>query len=60
MSFPCTAARDSSALALVAAALARGRTDAVRSLRRDAHERDAECCLHGDGFCLSLRAPLGG
>jgi len=29
---------------------------AIKTLRRDAHEADATCCLHGDGFCLSTVA----
>jgi protein-L-isoaspartate(D-aspartate) O-methyltransferase len=26
---------------------------AVRSLRRDLHDRDETCWLHGNGWCLS-------
>jgi protein-L-isoaspartate(D-aspartate) O-methyltransferase len=29
----------------------------VRSLRRDGHEPEPECWLHGDAFCLSRREP---
>ena len=29
----------------------------VSSLRRDAHEEDASCWLHGDGYCLSHAKP---
>ena len=28
---------------------------AVRSLRRDPHDRDESCWLHRDGWCLSKR-----
>jgi protein-L-isoaspartate(D-aspartate) O-methyltransferase len=34
-------------------AFARGGGESVRSLRRDPHDADATCWLHGDGFCLS-------
>lgn len=55
MIFPCIGARDVTATARVDTALAQGQPEAVRSLRRDAHEPEAECWLHGDGFCLSRR-----
>ncbi|HYM26105.1 MAG TPA: hypothetical protein VEU08_22965 [Vicinamibacterales bacterium] len=29
---------------------------AIKTLRRDAHDADATCWLHGDGFCLSTVA----
>jgi protein-L-isoaspartate(D-aspartate) O-methyltransferase len=54
--FPCVGARDVAAITRVDAALAQGQPDAVRSLRRDAHEPEPDCWLHGEGFCLSLRA----
>lgn len=38
------------------ALLDQGGFDAVRSLRREAHERDASCWFHGGDFCLSRRA----
>ena len=34
-----------------------GDSDGVRSLRREAHEAERECWLHGDAFCLSRREP---
>jgi protein-L-isoaspartate(D-aspartate) O-methyltransferase len=37
-------------------AFRRGGHRAVRSLRRDAHERQADCWFHSDGFCLSHRS----
>jgi protein-L-isoaspartate(D-aspartate) O-methyltransferase len=38
------------------------RNDAVRladlaSLRRDRHEKEPACWLHGDGYCFSTRPP---
>jgi protein-L-isoaspartate(D-aspartate) O-methyltransferase len=56
MIFPCVGARDVAAITRVDAARAQGQPDAVRSLRRDAHEPEPDCWLHGEGFCLSLRA----
>jgi protein-L-isoaspartate(D-aspartate) O-methyltransferase len=35
-------------------AFRRGGHRAVRSLRRDAHESQADCWFHSDGFCLTL------
>lgn len=52
--YPCAGARSETD----AAALGRALTDSVgqvalRSLRRDPHEADESCWLHGDGWCLS-------
>lgn len=52
--FHCAGARDDSE----AAALSRATADSVgqrdlKSLRRDVHEADESCWLHGDGWCLS-------
>lgn len=33
------------------------RLRSVSSLRRDQHEEDVLCWLHGDGYCLSLAKP---
>ncbi|MBI1817595.1 MAG: methyltransferase domain-containing protein [Deltaproteobacteria bacterium] len=58
MIFPCIGAVDTDADQRLAAAFARmTEADAIRSLRRDVHEADASCWLHGDGFCLSIRPP---
>ncbi len=38
-------------------ALKRDRGFSVRSLRLDAHEKEASCWLHGAGWCFSRRAP---
>ena len=52
---PCINARDAASEAALAAALKGGDMDTVRSLRRDLHEPDDTCWMHGDGFCLSKR-----
>jgi hypothetical protein len=38
------------------AAVRRGDMGAVKSLRREAHEEDATCWLHADGWCQSRQA----
>jgi protein-L-isoaspartate(D-aspartate) O-methyltransferase len=53
--YPCSGARSASAARLLARALADGGQRFVRSLRLDAHAREATCWLHGDGYCLSTR-----
>ena len=56
--FPCIGGIDAAADRSLRAALERiDEAGAVRSLRRDRHERGGDCWLHGDGYCLSL---LGG
>jgi protein-L-isoaspartate(D-aspartate) O-methyltransferase len=52
--FPCAGARDAEGEAALGAAL-RDPTgqQAVRSLRRDLHDKDESCWLHRDGWCLS-------
>ncbi len=50
-------ARDPSVSNELALALKRDKGAAVRSLRRDPHEKDASCWLHGDGWCFSRRGP---
>jgi protein-L-isoaspartate(D-aspartate) O-methyltransferase len=52
--YPCAGARsDIDEAALGAALKDPAGQQAVRSLRRDAHEADDSCWLHGDGWCLS-------
>jgi protein-L-isoaspartate(D-aspartate) O-methyltransferase len=51
-------ARDEEADRRLAAALARDWGDSVQSLRRDSHNEDETCWLHGNGWCLS-RLPVG-
>jgi protein-L-isoaspartate(D-aspartate) O-methyltransferase len=50
--YPCEG-RDLKAESLLDGAFPHGGWPAVRSLRRDEHEREAACWLHGPGFCLS-------
>ena len=56
--FDCVGARNDEE----AGALARALADpvgqrAVKCLRRDRHDADESCWLHGDGWCLSKREP---
>jgi protein-L-isoaspartate(D-aspartate) O-methyltransferase len=53
--YPCAGARSAPEARLLARALADGGQRFVRSLRLDAHAREATCWLHGDGHCLSTR-----
>ena len=53
--FPCIGAIDRDADATAAKVLARGGYELVRSLRRDQHEADESCWLHGEEVCLSKR-----
>ena len=51
--------RDDAQNARLGQAMARSPFATIKSLRRDAHEQDASCWLHGAGSCLSL-APVSG
>jgi protein-L-isoaspartate(D-aspartate) O-methyltransferase len=52
--YPCAGARGAADEAAIAIALNDpAGQKAVRSLRRDQHERNNTCWLHGDGWCLS-------
>lgn len=52
--YPCAGARSPEGEAALEAALADPvGQQAVRSLRRDQHEKDDSCWLHRDGWCLS-------
>jgi len=54
--YPCAGARSADDEAALSAALEDSAGQkAVRSLRRDAHEKDETCWLHRDGWCLSRR-----
>jgi protein-L-isoaspartate(D-aspartate) O-methyltransferase len=57
--FPCAGARDEATAVLLRDAFLGGGGDAVRSLRRDPHERESTCWLHREGFCLSTAQPAG-
>jgi len=51
-------ARDPRVSAELAAALDRDAGAKVKSLRCDAHEKEQNCWLHGDGWCFSTREPV--
>jgi protein-L-isoaspartate(D-aspartate) O-methyltransferase len=55
--YPCASARTESAARRLGRALTGGGQRFVSSLRTDTHDAERECWLHGDGFCLSTRAP---
>jgi protein-L-isoaspartate(D-aspartate) O-methyltransferase len=55
--FPCARARDLEGDAQLRIAAWKQPPSCVRSLRREPHEFDAGCWLHGEDFCLS-RWPL--
>jgi len=57
--FPCVGMRDpAEALALAGALSDHAGRMALQSLRRDRHDRDETCWLHGNGWCLSKREPV--
>jgi protein-L-isoaspartate(D-aspartate) O-methyltransferase len=51
--FPCVGALDSNADRLVAEVFDRGGLPEAGLLRRDAHDPDSSCVLHGRGYCFS-------
>jgi protein-L-isoaspartate(D-aspartate) O-methyltransferase len=51
--FPCFGAIESEADRRLGDALANNGLTEVRSLRREAHNPDGSCLLHGDGYCFS-------
>jgi protein-L-isoaspartate(D-aspartate) O-methyltransferase len=51
-------ARDHKVNAQLSEALNRNQGKSVKSLRRDAHEKDETCWLHGDAWCFSTREPV--
>jgi protein-L-isoaspartate(D-aspartate) O-methyltransferase len=54
--YPCAGARDDREDAALAEALKDpAGQQALRNLRRDRHDKDDSCWLHGDGWCLSKR-----
>jgi len=52
--YSATSARDPQREALIGKALATGALMKVKSVRRDPHQPDDTCALHGDDVCLSL------
>jgi len=55
--FRCIGAIDRDADTAAARALASGGYESVCGLRRDRHEADEGCWLHGKALCLSKREP---
>lgn len=53
-------ARNAEAGERLAETLRRDRSSEVKSLRRDAHEKDESCWLHGEGWCFSRREAVAG
>lgn len=51
--FPCIGAIERHADKRAAVSLARTDYDSIASLRRDSHQQEDSCWLHGDGFCFS-------
>ncbi len=51
--FACAGARDDEAATRLARTLENGLWHEIQSLRRDEHEHDESCWLHGAGWCLS-------
>jgi len=51
--FPCIGAIERDADKLAASSLARTDYDSLSSLRRDTHQQEDSCWLHGNGFCFS-------
>ncbi len=57
--YPCAGARTEDDSAAIEEALADpAGQQAMRSLRRDRHDKEESCWLHRDGWCLSKRGPL--
>ena len=54
--YPCIGAQDKAASDRLLAAIDQGGERAVRTLRIDAHEHEAQCWLHSHDWCLSKRA----
>jgi protein-L-isoaspartate(D-aspartate) O-methyltransferase len=52
--YSCTSMRDPQLEPLLGKALASGALLKVKSVRREPHEPDETCALHGTGVCLSL------
>jgi protein-L-isoaspartate(D-aspartate) O-methyltransferase len=55
--YPCLGCRDENLNLRLREALGKGDWFSAQSLRRDPHEPDASCWLHGDGFCISKAPP---
>lgn len=57
--FHCAGARTPTGVDLLRQAFSQGGHERVRSLRRDAHDSNPSCWLHGRGFCLSTSPTAG-
>lgn len=57
--YSCAGARDETLNQRLREAMGRGTWGAVQSLRREPHEANDSCWLHGEDFCLST-LPVGG
>ena len=55
--YPCIGTQNQSASERLLAAIGQGDEKQVRSLRIDSHEREPDCWLHGENWCLSKRQP---
>jgi protein-L-isoaspartate(D-aspartate) O-methyltransferase len=53
MIFPCIGSRDEESNQRLREAMMKGTWSSVQSLRRERHEQEENCWLHGDGYCLS-------
>jgi hypothetical protein len=57
MIYSSTSVRDAEVNGLLMRQIGSPKLFSVQSLRRDAHEAEETCWLHGKGFCFSGRAP---
>lgn len=55
--YPCLGTREPATAAAMSQAIADPRGPSVRGLRLDRHDRDPQCWLHGDGWCLTTESP---
>jgi len=53
--YSCKNARDPKREALLRAAITGGKLGTIRSIRRETHEHDETCVVHGDDVCMSGR-----
>jgi len=53
--YPCLGLRGADDISALDTALNDRRAPFITSIREDRHDREAECWLHGDGWCLTTR-----
>ena len=58
--YSCASVRDPQIEPLLGKAMVGGTLMKIRSLRRDLHEAEATCAVHGRDFCLSTAALVDG